>query len=126
MQNFKRGITNLPIYNDGVLEVFEMKQTKDTCPMEYIKSTGKKLYFEELSVTDRLRFEAEQRDKNISLKVRIPQTKEITSMNVVKIGSEYHKVFNSYHFTNKEGFKQTDLTLENYPNPRLEEDCGKR
>lgn len=126
MLNFKQNITNLPTYNDGILEIFEIRQTKDTCPLDYIHSTGKKLYFEELSITDRLRFEAEQRDKNITLKVRIPQTKEITSRNVVKIGDEYHKVFNSYHFTNNEGFKQTDLTLENYPNPRLEKDLWKK
>ena len=48
--------------------------------------------------------------------------KEITSLNVVKIGNEYHKVFNVYHFTNNDGFKQTDLTLEEYPRVKLEED----
>ena len=73
MLNFKQNITNLPTYNDGILEIFEIKQTKDTCPIDYIHSTGKKLYFEELSITDRLRFEAEQRDKKITLKVRIPR-----------------------------------------------------
>lgn len=126
MLNFKQTITTLPTYNDGILEIFEIKQTNDTCPIDYIKRTGKKLYFEELSITDRLRFELEQRDKKITLKVRIPQTKELTSLYVVKIGGEYHKVFNSYHFTNSEGFKQTDLTLECYPNPKLEEDLWKK
>ena len=126
MLNFKQTITNLPNYNDGILELFEIQQTNDTCPIEYIKRTEKKLYFEELSITDRLRFELEQRDKKITLKVRIPQTKEITSLHVVKIGDEYHKVFNSYHFSNSDGFKQTDLTLENYANPRLEEDLWKK
>ena len=37
-------------------------------------------------------------------------------MNVLKIGNEYHKVYNAYHFTNNEGFKQTDLTLVEYKN----------
>jgi hypothetical protein len=42
-------------------------------------------------------------------------------MNVLKIGKEYHKVYNAYHFTNSDGFKETDLTLEEYPNAKLEE-----
>lgn len=52
--------------------------------------------------------------------------KEITSLNVVKIGNEYHKVFNAYHFTNNDGFKQTDLTLEEYPRVKLEEDLWQK
>ena len=55
------------------------------------------------------------------MKIRIPQTKEITALNVLKIGDKYHKVYNAYHFTNKEGFKETDLTLEIYPNVILED-----
>ena len=122
MRNFKQNITKLPAYNDGVLELFAIKQTNDTYPIDYLSSTGKKIYFEELSISDRLRFEAEQRQKDLSLKIRIPQTKEIDSLCVLKIGDNYHKVYNAYHFTNNEGFKQTDLTLENYNNPKLEED----
>jgi hypothetical protein len=79
------------------------------------------IWFQELSITDRLRFEAEERKKDLTMKIRIPQTKEITSLHVLKIGNEYHKVFNAYHFKNKDGFLQTDITLENYPNPKLEE-----
>lgn len=75
-----------------------------------------------MSISDRLRFDAEERKKEITYKLRIPQTKEITSLHVVKIGNEYHKVFNAYHFTNKDGFKQTDLTLEEYPRVKLEAD----
>ena len=48
--------------------------------------------------------------------------KEIDSFCVIKIGEKYHKVFNAYHFTNKDGFKQTDLTLEDYSRVRLEEE----
>ena len=82
----------------------------------------KEVWFEELSISDKLRFESEERKRKLSLKIRIPQMKEITSLNVVKIGNEYHKVFNAYHFTNNDGFKQTDLTLEEYPRVKLEED----
>ena len=122
MLNYKQSITNLPTYNDGKFRLFEIHQTKTTYPVEYLKDTGKDIWFEELSISDRLRFDAEERKKKITYKLRIPQTKEITSLHVVKIGKEYNKVFNAYHFTDKDGFKQTDLTLEEYPRVKLEAD----
>ncbi len=120
MLTYKQSITNLPTYNDGKFRLFEIHQTKTTYPVEYLRDTGKDIWFEELSISDRLRFDAEERKKKITCKLRIPQTKEITSLHVVKIGKEYNKVFNVYHFTNKDGFKQTDLTLEEYPRVKLE------
>lgn len=120
MLNYKQDITNIPTYNDGKFRLFEIKQTKDTYPIEYLHDTGYDIWFEELSISDKLKFEAEGRKRKITYKLRIPQTKGITSLHVVKIGNEYHKVFNPYHFTNKDGFKQTDLTLEEYPRVKLE------
>lgn len=120
MLNYKQNITDLPTYNDGKFRLFEIKQTEDTYSIEYLHDTKKNIWFEELSISDKLRFDAEERKKKITYKLRIPQTKEINSLCVVKIGEEYHKVFNAYHFTNKDGFKQTDLTLEEYPRVKLE------
>lgn len=122
MLTYKQNITSLPTYNDGKLKLFAIKQTQNTYPVEYLKNMKKEVWFEELSISDKLRFESEERKRKLSLKIRIPQMKEITSLNVVKIGNEYHKVFNAYHFTNNDGFKQTDLTLEEYPRVKLEED----
>lgn len=122
MLTCKQNITNLPTYNDGKFRLFEIKQTDDTYPVEYLHNTGKDIWFEELSISDKLKFEAEERKKKITYKLRIPQIKSIDSLCVVKIGDEYHKVFNAYHFTNKDGFKQTDLTLEEYPRVKLEEE----
>lgn len=122
MLYYKQNITNLPTYNDGKFRLLEIKQTETTYPVEYLHDTGKDFWFEELSISDRLRFEAEEREKKITCKIRITQTKQINSLCVVKIGNEYHKVYNCYHFTNKDGIKQTDLTLEEYPRVRLEED----
>lgn len=125
MMNYKENIlskTNLPTYNDGKFELFEIKQKDSTYPDEYIKKVpNKSMWFKELSISDKLRFDAEQRDKQLTMKIRIPETKEITSMNVLKIGNKYHKVYNTYHFTNSEGYRETDLTLEDYPNVKLEE-----
>ena len=123
MLTYKQNITSLPVYNDGYFKLFEIKQTSDKFAMEYLHDLKKpKVWFEELSISERLRFDAEERKKNITYKIRIPQMKEINSLCVVKIGQEYHKVFNAYHFTNKDGFKQTDLTLEEYPRVKLEEE----
>lgn len=120
---YRQNITNLPTYNDGNFRLFEIKQTDGTYPLEYLKKIDKSpIWFEELSISDKSRFDAEQREKKITLKIRIPQIKELNSLNVVKINNNYHKVFNAYHFTNNNGIKQTDLTLEEYPNPRLEEE----
>jgi SPP1 family predicted phage head-tail adaptor len=119
--NYKGNITSIPTYNDGKFKLYEIKQIDSTYPDEYIKEiSNKSMWFKELSISDKLRFEAEQREKTLTMKIRIPQTKEITSMNVLKIGKEYHRVYNAYHFTNSEGFKETDLTLEEYPNAKLE------
>lgn len=122
MPYYKQTTTNLPTYNDGKFRLLEIKQTETTYPIEYLHDTEKDIWFEELSITDRLKFDAEEREKKITYKLRIPQTKQINSLCVVKIGDEYHKVFNAYHFTNKDGYKQTDLTLEEYPRVVLEEE----
>lgn len=126
MLNYKQNITNLPTYNDGKFRLFEIKQTDDTYSVEYLHDTGYDIWFEELSISDKLKFEAEERKKKITYKLRISQAKEINSLCVVKIGREYHKVFNAYHFTNRDGFKQTDLTLEEYPRVKLEEEICKK
>lgn len=132
--SFKQSITNLPTYNDGYFKLYQIKQ-KDlpntAYPIEYLaefkdtKQTGRnynEIWFEELSLTDRLKFDAEERNKKITYKIRIPQMKEIDSFCVVEIDGKYNKVFNAYHFTNKDGFKQTDLTLEEYHRAKFEKD----
>lgn len=131
---FKPDITNLPTYNDGYLKLYQIKQKEKegtAYPIEYLvefedsKNTGinyNEIWFEELSLTDRLKFDAEERKKKITYKIRIPQLKEIDSLCVVEINGKYHKVFNAYHFTNKDGFKQSDITLEEYPRAKFEKD----
>lgn len=112
--NFKGTITSIPVYNDGVFELFEIKQTKSVYPRDYLKPMNKSIWYEELSITDKLRFSANDREIDLTMKIRIPQTKQINSLNVLKINNEYHRVFNAYHFINQDGFPQTDLTLTRY------------
>lgn len=121
MMNYKGNTTSIPTYNDGKFDIYKIVQKNEPYPDEYLKKVANRpMWFKELSISDRLKFDAEQRDKKLTIKIRIPQTKEISSMNVLKIGKEYHKVYNAYHFTNSEGFKETDITLEEYPNAKLE------
>lgn len=83
---YKENTTVIPTYNDGCFELYEIKQTNSIYPEEYIKLvTNKPIWFNELSISDRLKFEADQREINLSLKIRIPRIKEISSMNVLKI-----------------------------------------
>ena len=35
-------------------------------------------------------------------------------MSVVKINEDYYKVYNCYHFADKDGYLQTDVTLVNW------------
>ena len=119
--------TQIPTYNDGCFELFEIKQTNSTYPQDYIKPVANGLiWFKELSVSDKLRFQADSRDIKLTIKIRIPQIKEITSMNVLKIGEKYHKVYNVYHFTNDEEYKETDLTLIDYPKAILESEINEQ
>lgn len=122
MMNYKENTTSIPTYNDGKFDIYKIEQKNEPYPDEYLKKVANKpMWFKELSISDKLKFDAEQRDKKLTIKIRIPQTKQISSMNVLKIGKEYHKVYNAYHFTNSDGFKETDLTLEEYPNAKLGE-----
>ncbi len=127
MLTYKQNITTIPVYNDGSFKLFEIKQyeNKTKFPVEYIEETNQTVWYQELSISDRLKFEAEDRKKQITCKLRIPQNKNINAFNVVKLGDKYHKVFNTYHFTNKDGYKQTDLTLELYQKPKFKEDVIK-
>ena len=121
--NFKETITSIPNYKDGCFSIYEIANKNTTFPEEYLKLiSDKKFWFEEKSISDKLRFEAEAREVDLTFKIRIAQDKTITSKNVLKIGNEYHKVFNVYHFTNADGFKQSDITLQKYENPILEEE----
>jgi len=105
---------HIPTYNDGVAYLYKINQTDDKYSCEKLDDLQDYVYFEELSVTDKLRFAAEEREISISGKIRISQRKDINSLYVLKINGEYFTVYNIYHFTNDDGYKQSDITLTNY------------
>ena len=106
--------TKIPVYNDGTFRLFKIKQGDEKYPTEELVDTEKDVDFEELSLTDKLRFEAEQREIKITGKIRIAQSKEINSLSVIKIADEFYSVYNVYHFINEDGYKLSDITLQEY------------
>lgn len=122
MSNFKLNITSIPVYNDGTFKLFKIVQDDKAFPFERIKQLySDDFFFEELSLTDDIAFENDKRDRKIKYKIRIAQDKDITSENVLKIDNEYYQVFNIYHFKNKDGCLQSDITLQEYPSPKVME-----
>lgn len=106
--------TNIPVYNDGEFRLYELIENDEVFSKETLHDTGFNIWFEELSVFDKLKYELSTAGIELSMKLRIPQYKKINSMCVVKIDGEYHRVYNAAHFRNKDGFLQTDLTLYPY------------
>lgn len=121
MLNYKQSITNIPNYNDGFFQLYKINQSNNQFPEEYLTNLDIEIWFETISISDKLKYDLKQRYQNEYIKIRIEQVKEIGSLNVVKIGDIFYRVYNAYHFTNKDGYLQTDLTLEEYPNPKVVE-----
>lgn len=115
MQNYKSGITEIPKYLDGKAYVYEIIQNNnDIKPIDRLKSIEKYVSYNELSITDKLRFEAESRQIYDLFKIRIRQNKKLNPMNVLKIKDNYYSIYNIYHFTNNDGFPESDITLTKY------------
>lgn len=120
---YKLNITKTPIYKDGKLEIFDIKQDKTTSfPKEYIVSRNNFIYYKELSYGDVLKYEMNSRNINISKKILISQDKSINSLCVLKENNNYYKVYNTYNFVNEDGFLQTRITLTEYLNPEVRND----
>lgn len=110
----------MPVYNDGSFLLYQIEPIKETFPVEKIRLLyDDPFFYKELSLTDDIIFENDKREKKIKLKIRIPQDRDITSTNVLKINDEYFQVFNIYHFRNKDGYLESDITLQEYPSPQI-------
>lgn len=123
MSHFNLNITEIPVYNDGSFLLYKLKQANEVFPYEQIeKLYDEPFFYEELSLTDNILFENDKMQRKIVKKIRIPQDKEITSINVLKINNLFYQVFNIYHFKNKDGYLQSDITLQEYINPNIVEE----
>lgn len=71
------------------------------------------IWFRELNIYDSRKIQFEQNELKIVKKIAIPQYRCISSLNVVRIGNIFYKVFNAAHINDKNGFPESELTLEN-------------
>lgn len=101
-----------PEYTDGCFDLFRIvEDTSQDYPVEKLKDLRMKIWFREISVFDRIRYEFEQGGKEITMKIRIPRFNEIDSKCACKIDGKIHVVYNAASIVSKDGFKETELTL---------------
>ena len=105
-------IMTVPEYTDGCFELYKIEHdTTSDFPVDKLKNMDMEIWFREISVFDRVRYEFEQGGKEITMKIRIPRYKGIDSQCVCKIDGVVHLVYNAAHVVDKDGFKETELTL---------------
>lgn len=102
----------LPEYTDGVMSVYHIEEdpTGDF-PVKKLVDANAQFWYRELSVYDRLRYEFEQGQKEVTMKIRIPQYKGIDSTCACEIDGKIHQIYNATHVRDKNGFPETELTL---------------
>lgn len=104
----------IPVFNDGRFRLYTIAETTDIYPKEIPEPTDMYIWYQELSIGDRLKSDLKQQGIEVTTKLRIPQYKGISSKNVVEIDEKLHHVYNAYHFRDTDGVLKTDLTLEVY------------
>ena len=106
------GMIEIPEYVDGCFHLFRIKndESKDY-PEEYLEDTKMDIWFREISVFDKTKYEFEQGGKEVTMKIRIMQYKGIDSKCVCLIDGRQHLVYNAAHVKDKYGFPETELTL---------------
>ena len=103
----------MPEYVDGVLEIRRIVNDESgDYPEEKLERIGLKVWYRELSVYDTTRAKLSADSIEVTLKLAIPQYKQINSKCVCIIGGEQHEIYNVAHFTTKDGFRESELTLK--------------
>lgn len=101
-----------PTYTDGRLRLYKIVADEENdFPVERLKDKKINIWYSELSVYDHMRYQMNQAGIEVTMKIRIPKTKEINSKCVCKIEGEMHRVYNVTHVKNKNGFPETEITL---------------
>lgn len=100
-----------PTYEDGIFELYVVKNKGSDYPKEVLEPQNMSICYREISVFDRTRYELGQGGIEVTMKIRIPQYKKINSRCVCVIDGEQHMVYNAAHVVDKNGFRETELTL---------------
>lgn len=103
----------LPTYADGCFQLYEIETDEsEDFPKEVLVNRNMNVWFREISVFDRVRNELGQSGIEVTMKIRIPKYKGINSKCICIIEGEKHQVYNAAHVIDKNGFKETELTLK--------------
>lgn len=109
----------LPEYTDGYMDIYRIAtDDKPSYPDEYLVDQKMRLWFRELSVYDRIRYELGQNGMDVTMKIRIPQYRNIDSRCVCVINGEQHEVYNATQVYDKNGFPETEITFRRPDCPR--------
>lgn len=112
MANGGEEMIELPEYTDGCLHLYRIQDDASSdFPISKLIDTQINIWFREISVFDRLRYEFEQGQKEITMKIRIQQYKGINSKCACEINGKMHIVYNATHVKDKMGFPETEITL---------------
>lgn len=104
--------SRVPTYCDGFIELYRIKEDEESdFPKIGLKNQEMKIFFREISVFDRLRFELSQGGKQVTMKIRIPQYKGVDSNCYCKIDGVFHQVYNAAHIMTDGRYPETELTL---------------
>lgn len=102
----------VPTYCDGFFELYRMTEDdSEDFPKVELEDTNMTIFFREISVFDRLRFELSQGGKQVTMKIRIPQYKGVDSNCYCKIDGVFHQVYNAAHIMTDGRYPETELTL---------------
>lgn len=70
----------MPEYTDGVLDLYQIEEdTSEDFPLEYLKNTGMRIWYRELSVYDTTRAKLSADSIEVTMKISIPRYKGINS-----------------------------------------------
>lgn len=102
----------IPEYTSGAFKLYRIKQTKvGDYSTEILENTGYEIWYREISVFDKTRYQLEQGGREVTMKICIPQFKEIDTRCVCVIDDVQHLVYNATHVLDKNGNRETELTL---------------
>lgn len=101
-----------PEYADGAFKLYKIKEDNTSdFPIRHLEDQKMTIWYREISVFDRIKYEFDQGGKEITMKIRIPRYKDIDSRCVCMVNGRQHQVYNAAHITDKNGFPETELTL---------------
>ena len=102
----------MPEYTDGVLTVYKITEQRiGDFPQKVLVKTDLDIWYREISVFDRTKYDFEQGGKEVTMKLRIPRYKGICSNHACMIEGMIHQIYNAAHVDDKNGFPETELTL---------------